>query len=94
MRAETFQPAGKEATGSCHEPGIAYQTAAVATDPIGPPTEKLMEEVLSRENLMSALKRVLANQGAAGVDGMSLDELPDYLRQEWPSIRAHLLSGT
>jgi RNA-directed DNA polymerase len=53
-----------------------------------------MEEVLRRENLFSALKRVKANKGASGVDGMSVEELPKYLREAWPAIREQLLSET
>jgi RNA-directed DNA polymerase len=57
-------------------------------------TEKLMEEVLERENLKEALKRVKANQGSAGVDGMTVQQLPRYLVKHWPTIREQLLSGT
>jgi group II intron reverse transcriptase/maturase len=53
-----------------------------------------MEEVLRRENLFAALRRVQANKGAPGVDGMSVDELPEYLRWAWPEIREQLLSET
>jgi group II intron reverse transcriptase/maturase len=53
-----------------------------------------MEEVLRRENLFAALRRVKANQGAPGVDGMSVDKLPDSLRRAWPEIREPLLSET
>jgi group II intron reverse transcriptase/maturase len=53
-----------------------------------------MEEVLRRENLFAALRRVQANKGAPGVDGMSVGELPEYLRQAWPEIREQLLSET
>jgi len=63
-------------------------------EPIGPPTEALREEVLRRENLRTALKRVQAHQGAPGVDGMTVDELPDYLRKAWPAIREQRLQGT
>ena len=42
-------------------------------------TDTLMEEVLKRENLKEALKRVKANQGSAGVDGMTVQQLPRYL---------------
>ncbi|EPX1287314.1 hypothetical protein ACWWT1_000160 [Escherichia coli] len=44
-------------------------------------------------NLRQALKRVKANKGAAGVDGMRVSELPDYLRHHWPELKAQLLSG-
>ena len=57
-------------------------------------TNRLMEEVCERENLMEALRRVKANKGSAGVDGMTVGELTDYLKQHWPTIREQLLSGT
>ena len=57
-------------------------------------TEQLMEEVCDRENLQSAWKRVQRNQGSPGVDGMSIDDAKDYLREHWPSIRSRLLDGT
>jgi len=53
-----------------------------------------MELVVERENLKRALKRVKQNKGSCGVDGMNLDELSDYLRQEWPRIREELLGGS
>ena len=56
--------------------------------------EQWMEEVCERENCEQALKRVKANKGSAGVDGMTVQQLPDYLRQHWPAIREQLLSGT
>jgi RNA-directed DNA polymerase len=57
-------------------------------------TEQLMEEVCERENCKQALKRVRANKGSAGVDGMTVQQLPEYLKQHWPAIREQLLSGT
>ena len=56
--------------------------------------EQLMEEVCGRENCKQALKRVKANKGSAGVDGMTVQQLPEYLKQHWPAIREQLLSGT
>src|ERR1035441_7535719 len=56
--------------------------------------EQLMEEVCERENCKQALARVKANKGSAGVDGMTVRQLPEYLRQHWPVIREQLLSGT
>ena len=56
--------------------------------------EQLMEEVCERENCKQALARVKANKGSAGVDGMTVDQLPEYLKQHWPAIREQLLSGT
>jgi RNA-directed DNA polymerase len=56
--------------------------------------EQLMEEVCERENCKQALARVKANKGSPGVDGMTVHELPEYLKQHWPTIREQLLSGT
>src|SRR6516162_5080815 len=57
-------------------------------------TEQLMEEVCGRENCKQALKRVKANKGSAGVDGMTVQQLPEHLKQHWPAIREQLLNGT
>jgi RNA-directed DNA polymerase len=57
-------------------------------------TEQLMEEVCNRENLVRAWKRVRQNKGGPGVDGMTIDDAKDYLREHWPSIRSQLLAGT
>ena len=55
--------------------------------------EQLMEEVCGRENCKQALARVRANKGSAGVDGMTVHELPEHLKQHWPAIREQLLNG-
>ena len=55
MGTETPQRPRKEAAGSRHEPGLVRQTAPASTDPIGPQTQTLLEEVLRRENLRTAL---------------------------------------
>jgi len=54
----------------------------------------LLEQALDRENLLAALKRVKANRGAPGIDGMTVNELPEYLKEAWPAIREALLAGT
>jgi RNA-directed DNA polymerase len=56
--------------------------------------EPSMEAVVERENLKEALARVKRNKGAAGLDGMSVEDLPIYLKEHWPTIRTHLLEGT
>jgi len=57
------------------------------------PSMTLMERVLERTNLMRALKQVKRNHGAAGIDGMSVDELPEYLKLHWGELRAQLEAG-
>ena len=54
----------------------------------------LLKAVLARENMQQAWKRVRANKGAAGVDGLDIDQTAERLRTEWPGIREQLLSGT
>ncbi len=51
-------------------------------------TNRLMEEVCERENLKEALRQVKGNKGSAGMDGVTVDQLTDYL------IREQLLNGT
>jgi RNA-directed DNA polymerase len=57
-------------------------------------TEQLMEEVLEKANLKEALKKVRANKGSAGMDGMTVQNLPRYLMKHWPEHRDQLLNGT
>lgn len=56
--------------------------------------EQLIEEVCARSNCEQALARVKSNKGSAGIDGMTVEQLPDYLKKHWPIIREQLLSGT
>ena len=54
----------------------------------------LMERACERANLQAALKRVRKNKGSAGIDGMTVDELPEHLKTHWPALREQLLAGT
>jgi RNA-directed DNA polymerase len=75
------------ATRSAEEPTAAHENErSGASD--------LMERVCERENLQAALKRVRKNKGSAGIDGMTVDELREYLKTNWPTIKQQLLSGT
>lgn len=67
-------------------PGESKEDAPVTRGP-------WMERVLDRANLFAALKRVTQNKGSAGIDGMSLEELPTYLKRHWPRLRQELLEG-
>ena len=77
-----------EQTKGTETPRVGRETGSPAGN------QRVMEEVCERENRRAALKRVRSNQGSPGIDGMSVDELPEYLEQHWPAIREQLLSGT
>jgi len=71
------------------------ETPAAKREPEGPAqSERLLEEVCDRANLLKALKRVKANRGSPGVDGMTVGVLPGHLKEHWPTLRAQLLAGT
>jgi RNA-directed DNA polymerase len=53
----------------------------------------LMEVTCGRDNLLAALRRVRSNKGSPGTDGMTVDELPAYLKTHWPAIKDALLKG-
>ena len=68
------------------------EPAAVRRDERSGASE-LMARVVSRPNLQAALKRVRKNQGSPGIDGMTVEDLPDHLRRNWPQLREQLLAG-
>lgn len=51
---------------------------------------KLMEEILNRENMLQAYKKVKVNKGASGVDGITTDEVQEYLKENWSSIKERI----
>jgi RNA-directed DNA polymerase len=56
--------------------------------------EGLLQQALSRENMVAAWKRVKANKGSAGVDGLTIEQTVEHLKTHWPRIRQELLNGT
>lgn len=71
--------------------GLPAQTREMIREP----SEcNLMDQVLSRQNMRAALKRVKRNNGAAGIDGLSVKDLTDYLIEHWSAIHKSLLEGT
>jgi len=71
----------------------SFLPTAQSADP-HPAPAILFESFLSRENLARALKRVEANAGAPGPDGMRIEDLRPFLHAHWPEVRARLLAGT
>src|SRR5512133_1194282 len=88
-----FMTEGRGETPDAGHEGIESPTAK--RGPENPATgESLMEEVCERENLEVAWHRVRSNQGSPGVDGRTIDETRDYLREHWPTFREQLLNWT
>lgn len=89
---------GPEARGRGEAPDAGSQGAETVQAPTNrespSSTAWLMEAICEPVNLRQALKRVKANKGAAGADGMSVSELPEHLRHNWPELKAQLLSGS
>jgi RNA-directed DNA polymerase len=54
----------------------------------------LLEKMLERDNMLRALRRVEANKGAPGVDGVAVEQLRSYIQPHWADIRQQLLAGT
>jgi RNA-directed DNA polymerase len=78
-RADAGEVEARAAMASLERPAVA-----------GPSMERIVE----RENLKRALARVTRNKGSAGIDGMTVEALPAYLKEHWLAIRAQLLDGT
>lgn len=77
------EPASDETLGPRH-----------GTGDTGKPPAALLHAAFTRDNLRQALKRVRANKGAAGVDGLDIDQTVRLLVTAWPGIREQLLTGT
>ena len=84
--------------GRGETPDAGYEGTEPLTakrEPESPAMDRtLMEEVCERENLETAWQRVRSNKGSPGVDGRTIDDAQDYLREHWPTIREQLLNGT
>lgn len=73
------------------EAGASNATARRESDCLQ--TEKLMEEVVERKNMLLAYHRVAGNKGSGGIDGMTVEELAEHLKTDWERIKAKLLEG-
>jgi RNA-directed DNA polymerase len=82
---------GEARSAAVRETEASAVTASVERPAVAGPS---MEAVIERENLRQALAQVKRNKGAAGIDGMRVDDLSAYLKKHWPTIRTQLLDGT
>ena len=87
MPGQPWRDCGGTAKGPWH----AQQAGAVGEEYAGKRSPMSIEEVLRRENMQDAFKRVKQNQGAPGVDGMTVDELAPALVARWEAIRKEIL---
>jgi RNA-directed DNA polymerase len=75
-------------------PGMERDEAEPARQGQDGTGQGLLWQALARANMMEAWKRVKSNGGSAGVDGLTITETQDYLKEHWPRIRAGLLDGS
>jgi len=81
-----FTEEGRSETPKASREGTETLTAKCETERPAR-DEQLMEEVCERKNCWQAYKRVKANKGRPGIDGMTIGDLAGYLKQHWPTIR-------
>src|SRR5512139_3667435 len=93
-RAEMPEDSRKVAGGAGERKERERQASTAVKEKTQPGAMGLLEEVLRRENMLSAFRRVRSNKGAPGMDGMTVDELGGYLKTQWARIREELLKGT
>ena len=93
-KAEIAETPEATSVGNMDGRGSGSQTHTACAENAGDEFTELMEEVLRKENLMRAYKRVKSNKGAAGVDGMTVDELMPYCQTHWDEIKEQLQNGT
>ncbi len=88
-------PAGRSTVGGGEAvSGVVSDEARPTRHATGNAGQALLEQALARENMQRAWKRVKANKGAAGVDGMDIAQTGRYLTNAWPNIRDQLMAGT
>jgi RNA-directed DNA polymerase len=93
-RAGMPKDSRKVAGGTGQKKERERQASTAVKEKTQPGAERLLEEVLRRENMLSAFRRVRLNRGAPGIDAMTVEQLGDYLKVEWPRLREELLKGT
>jgi RNA-directed DNA polymerase len=90
MPESRSESSGRKSRG--YEPDASSDAAK--REYVRPAESQLMEAVVARENLLKAYAQVRRNQGAAGIDGMSVEQLKPYLQTHWAQIKEALLNGS
>ena len=73
--------------------GSGAESGTAAAGRTKPEALRLMEAVVERSNLLCAYERVVKNEGAPGVDGLTVTEFKPWLQAHWPSVRQAMLAG-
>ena len=81
--------------GEAHQSSVQGNELSIASYQLDslPGSEKLMEEICEKENLIQALNKVKQNKGSPSVDGMTVDDLEPYLKKNWLRLKEQLLKG-
>ena len=91
QKAAMLEHARRVGGGTAESRGGAHQAGPACEEQVGDQGSLTMEEVVCRENMLAAYRRVVGNKGAPGVDGMTVDGLASMLRRRWQAIREELL---
>ena len=92
-RAEMLDSHPEGSRRNRREDGLGASRVTATREDSGPEAEQLLEGVVERKNMWSALKQVERNKGAAGVDKRTVEQLRAYLREHWLRIKEELLAG-
>ncbi|MBN1320113.1 MAG: hypothetical protein JXA87_04640 [Thermoleophilia bacterium] len=83
-----------EGRGEAPSVGRSVEAPTAPGERKGSGTSGLMERVVSRPNMLTACKRVRGNKGSPGIDGLTVGDLPVWLKENWGRVREELLTDT
>src|ERR1044072_1013332 len=92
-RAEKLESHPEGSRRNRREEGLGASKVTAERETLEPETEQLMEAVVERENMWTALKQVERNKGAAGVDKITVEQLRAYCRGNWQRIKEEKSAG-
>src|SRR5215813_15380015 len=94
-KAEAYVSTAHDGEGKRNLPGsgVGAEARSAAAEQTKPEAPRLMEAVVERSNMQCAYERVVANEGAPGVDGLTVAELKPWLKAHWAKVRQALLAG-
>jgi len=84
----------RDAQGEARGTRARDESVAMSNDQTSWAPGELLGQVLDKHNMAAAWKRVKANKGSCGVDGLSIEQTAEYLKTEWPRIRREILDGS